>query len=86
MATEMALRFYTTLGCHLCEDAWDLLQRWAAKRAVTLDIEAIEIADDPGFMERYGIRIPVIAVGEDELDCPFGEAELEAFLAPRLSK
>lgn len=76
----MQLRFYTTSGCHLCEDAWALLQRWAREHAVTLDVEAIEIAEDEALMARYGIRIPVIADANGELDCPFGEAELNAFL------
>ena len=45
-----------------------------------LDVEAIEIAEDEALMARYGIRIPVIADANGELDCPFGEAELNAFL------
>ena len=83
---EMKLRFYTTSGCHLCEDAWELLLQWANRRLVTLDVDAVEIADDPKLMQQYGIRIPVIAVGRDELDCPFDEIALEAFLAPRLGE
>ena len=47
----MQLRFYTTSGCHLCEDAWALLQRGAREHAVPLDVEAIEIAEDEALSE-----------------------------------
>lgn len=33
-----------------------------------LDIERIDIERDPALVDRYVIRIPVIAVGPDELE------------------
>jgi len=33
-----------------------------------LDIERIDIASDAALFDHYAIRIPVIAVGTDELD------------------
>ncbi len=82
----MSLTFYTTLGCHLCEEAWELLQAWLAEHDVDVDVQAVEIASDPDLIDRYGIRIPVVAVGEDELQCPFDAAELNVFLTPRLHR
>tara|TARA_B100000676_G_C18064073_1_gene839691 strand:+ start:2237 stop:2482 length:246 start_codon:yes stop_codon:yes gene_type:complete len=80
------IRFYTTLGCHLCEDAWALLAAWLAEHAPGTEVAGIEISDDPELVSRYGIRIPVVSVGEDELECPFGAAELDTFLSPRLRR
>ena len=33
-----------------------------------LDIERIDIERDPALIDRYAIRVPVIAVGQEELD------------------
>jgi hypothetical protein len=72
----MTLLFYSTLGCHLCEEAETLLDVLKTQRNVT--VEAIDISTSAALVERYGIRIPVVknqATGE-ELDWPFGYDEL----------
>ena len=33
-----------------------------------LEIERVDIAKDPALFERYALRIPVVVVGERELD------------------
>ena len=74
------LYLYTTLGCHLCEDAkalaWPVLEHFGYR------LEEVEIADDPVLVELYGVRIPVMAiVPESEgLGWPFSQADLAAFL------
>ncbi|HDZ09036.1 glutaredoxin family protein [Pseudohongiella sp.] len=76
------LLLYTTVGCHLCEQAEAVL------RAVVADDSAlswtpVEISDDPGLVEAYGLRIPVIRLqGHDEdLGWPFDESAVRAYLA-----
>ena len=71
---------YTTVGCHLCEQAEELLQHIALES--DLAWESIDIADDPELMDRYGIRIPVLrrAEGSDELGWPFDLEQLQGFL------
>ena len=76
-----SLLLYTTVGCHLCEQAEELLKLMQAERELIW--QAVDIADDPQLMERYGIRIPVVrleAVGA-EIGWPFDLGQLRDFLA-----
>ena len=72
--------FYTTSGCHLCEQAEQLLLMMSEKKALTW--ESVDIADDPALVERYGIRIPVVQRRADgtELGWPFDQEMLDQFL------
>jgi len=74
---------YTTLGCHLCEQAKAVI--WQACSAVVFD--EVDIADSELLMQRYGCKIPVIArysirpasmtVQPDfELSWPFDETQI----------
>ena len=86
----MRVLLYTTLGCHLCDQALDLLNH--AKQAmndqamgveaVEFTIEEVEIANDDALMEKYGIRIPVLrkTTSSDELGWPFSYEVLCEFL------
>ena len=71
MITE--LTFYTTDGCHLCEDAILLLQRLLAEYSEQYQIELIDIAQSDELIEEYGIRIPVLQKTslEKDLGWPF---------------
>lgn len=51
---------YSRAGCHLCDDAADLLAD-EAKR-FPLHIEKIDIDTDAVLKERYGLLIPVIVI------------------------
>jgi hypothetical protein len=53
-------------GCWLCDDALGALRRLS--RQTPLDIERVDITRDPALLDRYVIRIPVLAVGGAELD------------------
>lgn len=69
---------YMTAGCHLCEQAGQVIYA-ALNRSVT----EIDIADDETLLERYGARIPVLRRVADgaELDWPFTVADARAFHA-----
>lgn len=76
----MQLRLYTTLGCHLCEQAEQLL---LGQRAITdLEWEPIEIAESEELIDGYGVRIPVLQWVSDgqELGWPFTAEQLEHWL------
>ncbi|MCB1646318.1 MAG: glutaredoxin family protein [Pseudomonadales bacterium] len=75
------VQLYTTLGCHLCELAEELLMQ-ALRSGISFSIEATEISNSDELIERYGIRIPVIRCnGSDrELGWPFSLAQLQLFL------
>jgi glutaredoxin len=54
--------FYTKAGCHLCEEARDMLDDIAAQAAY--ELTEIDIRSDPEIFERYRYRIPVIIIDE----------------------
>jgi len=79
----MKLILYTTLGCHLCEQAALIIAKVQAQHLPELQIEAIDIADHDDLVEQYGIRIPVVLSeqGRNDLGWPFDEAGLINYLS-----
>lgn len=77
-----ALLLYTTVGCHLCEQAEAVL-RGVAADASAPNWTPVEISDDPTLVSAYGLRIPVVRLqGQDEdLGWPFDEVAVRAYLA-----
>jgi hypothetical protein len=57
--------FYTKAGCHLCEEAQDMLEDIAALTTYTLS--EIDIRSDPTIFEKYRYRIPVIIINNDTI-------------------
>lgn len=73
------LRIYSTLGCHLCEQAKAVLEQ--AQRTCVFEYTEIDIADDDNLLELYSTRIPVIKIDQAELDWPFDLAKVTTWLA-----
>lgn len=76
----MELQFFTTSHCQLCEVAEALLVRTPLPAPIPVD--AIDIAQSEALVARYGTRIPVLRRSDTgaELDWPFDQAQLLAFL------
>ncbi len=75
----MRVTLYTKADCGLCEEAASMLKRLQKQRR--FEIEYVDIEADAGATERYGLRIPVIAVdGEEVASAPFDEKQLAAIL------
>jgi hypothetical protein len=71
---------YSTSACHLCELAAGFLQPFV--EAGVCRVQTRDISDSEALIERYGVRIPVLRLGNGrELDWPFDTAQLAAFLA-----
>ncbi|MEO1889653.1 MAG: glutaredoxin family protein [Cycloclasticus sp.] len=72
------LTFYTTDGCHLCEDAKALLQQLLAARPDYFQIDMVDIVDSNQLVEKYGTRIPVVLneKKDSDLGWPFGYSDL----------
>ena len=51
---------YTRAGCHLCDDAKEVLER-AARRAA-FDLSVVDIDGDPEARRLYNEEVPVIAI------------------------
>lgn len=60
--SRQQVMFYTKAGCHLCEDARDMLDELAAE--IPYDLTEIDIRSDMALFEQYRYRIPVIIVNE----------------------
>jgi thiol-disulfide isomerase/thioredoxin len=74
-AATRHITLYTRPGCHLCEEAADLLERLA--RDMPLEIVAVNILDDADLFERYKHCIPVVSIADGPtLLAPINEAEL----------
>lgn len=77
----MRVTIYTKPGCHLCEDALDLLDKLTP--LYRLEIEQVNILDDMSLYDAMHEQIPVI-VAEDgrygRLVAPINEPELRAYL------
>jgi glutaredoxin len=51
---------YTRCGCHLCDDAWEILKQ--AQQRYGVRLEAIDVDADPELTTRYGEQVPVVTV------------------------
>ena len=72
----MQILLYTRRGCHLCEQAEDMLAVLGVA-APLVDVDA-----EPAAATRYGLRVPVLEVdGEAVLEGRFEERQLTALLA-----
>ncbi len=76
----MNITLFTTLGCHLCDEALHMLQAIQAT-GFEMNIIEVEIAESETLREKYGVRIPVVGVAEDEIGWPFANNELRDFLS-----
>jgi glutaredoxin len=76
------LTFYTTEGCHLCEDAQRLLQQLLVQYPTRFQIEVVDIIDSEELVEQYGTRIPVVMKDavQQVLAWPFTYADLLCFV------
>jgi len=54
------IRLYGKPGCHLCEQAEELLEDLG--REHPLSVQAIDITSDPALFERYRYEIPVVVL------------------------
>lgn len=77
---SQVLNLYTTLGCHLCEQALAIVHPLVAEKGIELKL--VEISESEALVEKYGIRIPVIRLDnrEEELGWPFDSQAAEAYL------
>lgn len=82
------LVLYSRPGCHLCEDARVVLDALLADRAArglpAPGLRELSIDDDEALQRRYAFTIPVLALGDRELELATTPAKLRRFLAETL--
>ena len=69
---------FSTDYCTLCDAALELLMSMPELRGLSLRV--VDVANDEHLLSRYGERLPVVRVGERELDWPFGREEISNVL------
>jgi glutaredoxin-like protein DUF836 len=75
--TEVVL--YGKAGCHLCEEARAEVE--AVRRTRPFDLTEVDVSLDPVLHARYGERIPVVVVNDEEaFEFHVDAAELERLL------
>ena len=78
-ATPREVFLYSRPGCHLCDDAAELLERLAQR--IPMTITEVNILGDIDLYERYKHSIPVVALaGGLTLAAPIRADELERLL------
>ena len=75
--TEVVL--YGKAGCCLCDEAKAEIE--AVRRSRPFDLREVDVSLDPVLNNRYGERIPVVAVdGEERFEFHVDAADLERLL------
>jgi glutaredoxin len=71
--------FYGRPGCHLCDDALQVVER--VRRRVAFELEQRNIEADERWMSAYLERIPVVAIdGSERFELFVDEHEFEVAL------
>jgi glutaredoxin len=79
-APPLSITLYERAGCHLCEETHRALRRISLDRP--LAIARVDIASDPTLELRYVVRIPVVTVGDQELDAAgLADRDIAAWIA-----
>ena len=68
-------QLFGTLGCHLCDEAEQVLQPFVAQGLI---VELLDIIDSADWLERYALTIPVLRRVDNghELNWPFDEHDV----------
>ncbi len=59
-AAHRRLQFYTRAGCHLCEQAWDVVA--AAQRRYGFTLEEVDVDADASLAAEFGECVPVVVI------------------------
>jgi glutaredoxin len=58
--TDWDVIMYTRPGCHLCEQAWERLER--ARQRHGFALRQVDIASDPQLDQEYSACVPVVTI------------------------
>lgn len=80
----ITLEFYRRDGCELCDEARDSLQLVLEERArqglPVPRVREINLSRQPELEADYGSRLPVLAIGSQELALATSARQISAFL------
>ena len=74
----VTLTLYSRPECHLCEE---LLEELLPLLPPTVNVTKVDVDSDAAMTRRYGLRIPVLAAGDEELSgYPLDRDRVQRFL------
>ena len=65
MAEPVDITVYSRENCHLCGVALQRIESVSEETEIGVDIEEIQIDDDPELEAEYGERVPVVYIDDD---------------------
>lgn len=77
----LEVTLFSKESCHLCEEARELLRQLSIRYPHRLN--EIFITSNRELLQKYGQKVPVVRVGDEELSAPLGMEELEGLLRGR---
>jgi len=76
MTDSVKVEIYSRPGCHLCDEAKEVIER--VRRRIVFSLRVINIETDPELEKKYGEEIPVVFVnGMPAFRYRVDEAEFE---------
>ena len=76
MESSVQIDIYSRPGCHLCDDAKEVVER--VRRRFAFSLRVIDIETDPELEKAYGEQIPVVFInGNKAFKYHIDEHELE---------
>ncbi len=72
------LYLYSTIACHLCEEAEEMLVE--LQQTVEFTLVKRDIIDNAQWLEKYRVSIPVLELNQKELLWPFNKSQIVKFL------
>ena len=76
MSDRIRVDIYSRPGCHLCEEAEEVIVR--IRRKYPFELSIINVETDPALESAYGVEIPVITInGNKAFKYRVDEAEFE---------
>ena len=68
--------FYTSSGCHLCEEAYEQLE--ALRKQLEFNIDVVDIRSSDGLYAQFRATIPAVRIGTRVfIEGPFAQDVLE---------
>jgi hypothetical protein len=78
----MRLLLLGTEGCHLCEEAREIVAACVQESAPDFKIESVDIAEHPEWQPEFALKIPVLLdpASRRELGWPFDYGQAARFM------
>ncbi|WP_324760051.1 glutaredoxin family protein [Haloarcula sp. GH36] len=77
-----SITVYTRENCDLCEEAIETIERVAAETEASVDLDLVDVDEDPQLQDEYGETVPHVLVdGSSAFTYVVREADLRERLA-----